>query len=244
MSTFCFSSWLSNGYNIHRGLRRTQSAYVNSSLQPQCSSRYRYQRLSNKTGTRLFHLTGVNEVSLQIYGYLEEINLRDKPEFHALSYTWGSAVEEEETEESLHRMKPRYDLVIHPQPCLTKQRGWRDNETDSTDIWHCDSIEYIPLQKTLSDFLRRHFDTITGAYRPLPLWVDAICINQDDEDERTSQILLMGEIYSIAHQVIVWLGDYEEDLECFKWFHETVLSAILRFKDNFDTVTMEIKQPG
>src|SRR5690242_3154228 len=38
------------------------------------------------------------------------------------------------------------------------------------------------------------------------LWIDAICINQSDNSEKTTQVQLMREIYSRAHGVIVWLG--------------------------------------
>ncbi|OTA95382.1 hypothetical protein M434DRAFT_208127 [Hypoxylon sp. CO27-5] len=38
------------------------------------------------------------------------------------------------------------------------------------------------------------------------LWVDAICINQDDDQERNSQVSLMGLIYRTAEQVLIWLG--------------------------------------
>ncbi|OIW32767.1 HET-domain-containing protein [Coniochaeta ligniaria NRRL 30616] len=39
------------------------------------------------------------------------------------------------------------------------------------------------------------------------LWVDAICINQDDLQERSEQVLLMQQIYGQAEQVCVWLGE-------------------------------------
>ena len=38
------------------------------------------------------------------------------------------------------------------------------------------------------------------------LWIDAICINQDDTDERTAQIAMMATIYRNATQTIAWLG--------------------------------------
>jgi hypothetical protein len=41
---------------------------------------------------------------------------------------------------------------------------------------------------------------------PKVLWIDAICINQDDNDEKTSQVKLMGRIYTLAEKTIVWLG--------------------------------------
>lgn len=39
------------------------------------------------------------------------------------------------------------------------------------------------------------------------LWVDAVCINQDDVAERGQQVGLMREIYSLAEQVIAWVGE-------------------------------------
>ncbi|OBR09935.1 HET domain-containing protein [Colletotrichum higginsianum IMI 349063] len=38
------------------------------------------------------------------------------------------------------------------------------------------------------------------------LWVDGICINQDNTDERNAQVAQMGKIFRKADQVRVWLG--------------------------------------
>lgn len=38
------------------------------------------------------------------------------------------------------------------------------------------------------------------------LWVDTLCINQADSEERSQQVLLMGDLYKRAEVVIVWLG--------------------------------------
>jgi hypothetical protein len=38
------------------------------------------------------------------------------------------------------------------------------------------------------------------------LWVDAICINQNDKAEKAKQISIMRDIYAKATSVIVWLG--------------------------------------
>ncbi|KAH6982651.1 heterokaryon incompatibility protein-domain-containing protein [Ilyonectria destructans] len=43
------------------------------------------------------------------------------------------------------------------------------------------------------------------------LWIDAICINQEDIDERNFQVRLMWHIYAIAGQVSVWLGEEADD---------------------------------
>lgn len=41
------------------------------------------------------------------------------------------------------------------------------------------------------------------------LWIDAVCINQDDADEKPAQLQLMGDIYRTATRVLAWL-DYED----------------------------------
>ncbi|KAG4437277.1 hypothetical protein IFR05_007254 [Cadophora sp. M221] len=38
------------------------------------------------------------------------------------------------------------------------------------------------------------------------IWVDAICIDQENREEKEQQIRLMAKIYSKAHRIIVWLG--------------------------------------
>ena len=39
------------------------------------------------------------------------------------------------------------------------------------------------------------------------LWIDAICINQDDVRERNHQVSFMAQVYATASRVLVWLGD-------------------------------------
>lgn len=44
------------------------------------------------------------------------------------------------------------------------------------------------------------------------IWADAICVNQDDLDERAEQVGFMGQIFSKAERVVVWLGREFEEL--------------------------------
>jgi hypothetical protein len=44
------------------------------------------------------------------------------------------------------------------------------------------------------------------------VWVDFLCINQQDSEERSIQVRRMGTIYRHAKQVAVWLGD-EQDIK-------------------------------
>ncbi|GAB1209775.1 hypothetical protein APSETT445_008556 [Aspergillus pseudonomiae] len=43
---------------------------------------------------------------------------------------------------------------------------------------------------------------------PLPLWVDAICINQEDIPEKSSQVAM---IYESTCLVLVWTGSVADD---------------------------------
>ena len=48
-----------------------------------------------------------------------------------------------------------------------------------------------------------------------PIWIDAICINQDDADEKAVQVPLMHRIYSSAKTVLVWPGRLDQiALDC------------------------------
>jgi hypothetical protein len=52
------------------------------------------------------------------------------------------------------------------------------------------------------------------------IWIDAMCINQDDQKEKEHQIQIMAKIYSQANVVIVWLREAAE-------FSDQVLEQIL-----------------
>jgi hypothetical protein len=43
------------------------------------------------------------------------------------------------------------------------------------------------------------------------LWIDALCINQADTDERNKQVRQMSRIYRQAQHVLVWPGDWPKD---------------------------------
>jgi hypothetical protein len=66
----------------------------------------------------------------------------------------------------------------------------------------------IQITKTLDRALRvlRHKD------KTRRLWIDQICINQENNADRSSQVRLMYDIYSCAQRTVVWLGGDEHDL--------------------------------
>ncbi|KAK5120247.1 hypothetical protein LTR85_006453 [Meristemomyces frigidus] len=47
------------------------------------------------------------------------------------------------------------------------------------------------------------------AREPRVVWIDAICINQADEDEKSHQVQQMSSIYSRAQRTVIWLGEMD-----------------------------------
>ncbi|KAK3054194.1 hypothetical protein LTR09_004972 [Extremus antarcticus] len=65
----------------------------------------------------------------------------------------------------------------------------------------------IYVRENLWRFLRQRKHPTGSA----TLWIDALCIDQSDPDERAHQVQLMDEIYKGARRVLLWLGtaDFE-----------------------------------
>ena len=61
------------------------------------------------------------------------------------------------------------------------------------------------------------------------LWIDAVCINQQDIEERGSQVSLMRDVYEQASDVLIWLGEHgverrEDDVV--EFLEDNILSYI------------------
>ncbi|GJC82546.1 heterokaryon incompatibility protein 6, OR allele [Colletotrichum liriopes] len=71
--------------------------------------------------------------------------------------------------------------------------------------------------KNLFDALQRLQDHWIDAFpgrhpQTFRIWVDALCINQQDVAERNQQVQLMRQIYSTAELVFSWFGPDDEDI--------------------------------
>jgi len=66
----------------------------------------------------------------------------------------------------------------------------------------CDGVELV-IGGELHCALRR----LRCEEDNLRIWVDALCINQDDVEGRNEQVKVMGRIYQGAERVRIWLGE-------------------------------------
>ncbi|KAK3358728.1 heterokaryon incompatibility protein-domain-containing protein [Lasiosphaeria hispida] len=83
---------------------------------------------------------------------------------------------------------------------------WGDS-TKSTSI-SIDAKGRVGHKIGISSTLERAIRRFRSPDVPLRIWIDAICINQDDLEERAQQVAMMGSIYSGADMVRIWLDDY------------------------------------
>ncbi len=67
----------------------------------------------------------------------------------------------------------------------------------------------ISIGKNLGQALR-HIRPDAG--ESLSIWIDALCINQRNTEEKNKQVAMMKEIYWFAEEVMVWLGPDETGL--------------------------------
>jgi Heterokaryon incompatibility protein (HET) len=102
------------------------------------------------------------------------------PDYTALSYTWGDPVYEDVLDAGNRS-------IYHPFP---NQK--RHGKLKVTSNLH-DAL--LQLQRS----------GLTGY-----LWIDAICIDQSNAEERNHQVNMMCEIYEKASHVLVWLGKEDE----------------------------------
>jgi hypothetical protein len=67
----------------------------------------------------------------------------------------------------------------------------------------------IILNATTKPVTKNLFDALTALRHESTsrmVWIDALCINQDDIEERGAQVQMMTQIYKSASKVLIWLG--------------------------------------
>ena len=112
------------------------------------------------------------------------------------------------------RLLRQMPINLEGRLCCTLQDACLDEVEDRYDAfsyaWQgqtptisiiCNSQPLL-ITRTLYDALHE----LHKAPQARPFWIDAVCINQVDDEEKAVQVPLMGSIYSRAFTVIVWLG--------------------------------------
>ncbi|CZR51419.1 uncharacterized protein PAC_01295 [Phialocephala subalpina] len=142
-------------------------------------SPFYYQDLPSQTSIRVLRLdTSINDPEF-VKLTLRVVDLKDNPTFNALSYVWAD-----------YRPQLRQTYI--------SSLGERDFPVICND-------QLLYVTSNLFQALKEL--RIRQRTQPMSdIWIDQICVNQKNNDERSTQIQMMGRLYKSAERVIGWLG--------------------------------------
>ncbi|KAE9375141.1 HET-domain-containing protein [Stipitochalara longipes BDJ] len=114
----------------------------------------------------------------------DDPNRRTLPKYTALSYTWG-------------KQSRSSQLIVNGGACGLNQGEAVINITPSLET---------ALLQLRNDAALLQLRDDADETETILLWIDQLCINQDNSNEKNVQVPLMKEIYEKAIDVLVWLG--------------------------------------
>ncbi|KAI1281147.1 heterokaryon incompatibility protein-domain-containing protein [Xylaria sp. FL0933] len=126
--------------------------------------------------------------------------IEDAPSFEALSYVWGESLSPDPILCNGIRVTVTQNLhealkYLRPLP------SW-----ESVHIWST-KHELHSSRHVWRSFARNRYEQQENTMLlRIPVWIDAICINQNDLSERAQQVKMMRQIYQTASTVKIWLG--------------------------------------
>ncbi|KAF8855763.1 hypothetical protein BDZ45DRAFT_542578, partial [Acephala macrosclerotiorum] len=109
---------------------------------------------------------------------LKHVHLNEELEYIAISYLWGNATDMVNIQINSHNLSVTRSLF----EALQRFRELARTSGDPTS----------------------HY---AGMSSPYWFWADAICINQSDCQEKSTQIPMMIDIYAFSKRTFGWLGD-------------------------------------
>ena len=125
----------------------------------------------------------------------------------------------------IHSKMDTYSIHLQPDYDAISYTWGTDPEWMNIYI---NDYEY-PLTPNLHDALQQfRLNQYKNGMSKRKLWIDAICIQQADNAEKSSQLRLMRDIYARASSVLMWLGKLDDSTEL-------AFDTFERFAANDDT---------
>ncbi|CAG8950453.1 hypothetical protein HYFRA_00006949 [Hymenoscyphus fraxineus] len=140
---------------------------------------------------------------------------------------------------SLDDTAPRYRALSYE---------WGFPSDDDPRIW-INGMPHIIRKNLFCAMLELHSgqrgETKYGT--PHWIWIDALCINQEDLLERNEQVSIMGRIYGSAESVIIWLGVAKDDsdmiMDILGENHDPQLIYRLSHEEKKDALLLWLQRP-
>ncbi|RSM12358.1 hypothetical protein CEP52_002547 [Fusarium oligoseptatum] len=146
-------------------------------------------------------------------------DLNDDPVYDALSYTWNCPVtiysDESEVSSAAAWAALSFDIICDEKPFSVTANLY---------------AAILSLRLRASNTGHRYCRTVAAAEGSnmieiisptLNIWIDQICINQSDLQERNSQVMLMGRIFKQSRLCLVWLGGDDQ-------FSQTAIATMVK----------------
>ncbi|KAM3424356.1 Heterokaryon incompatibility protein 6, OR allele [Cercospora zeina] len=124
----------------------------------------------------------------------------------ALSYTWGKSTPTKTILLNGPKIQIRqnlYDFLLRYRECMTDQRDGRPL-FESVEL-----SDYYKMFMKMKDLVNSEMGEPTFSPN-MPLWIDALCIDQSKVVELNVSVPRMKDVYEKAWHVIVWLGNATE----------------------------------
>jgi hypothetical protein len=177
-----------------KSIARAQDASYTIGLGPEVKDLYVFKPLPTSSSIRVIEWPRELVTTSDLRCSFRVIDLDDphRPEFTTLSYTWG---------------------------------GWNGVQADDVEALDDLFVNTIICEGGLlrvTENAHQALCELRWRGRACLFWVDAVCINQRDSDERAQQVAMMGRIYASAVRTMVWLGEDDTDAE---YLHDVIGKA-------------------
>ena len=149
---------------------------------------------------------------LELHAELRSYTLGEAPYYECISYCWGERemVHEASCTQNANRkvLKGEKPHCCEPKPV--------EGTMHLIVLNGCQ--HYVPTN--VYDILCRR----SSFFRPGCIWIDSICINQIDKEEKNFQVPIMKDIYEQASHVYVCLGESKSAWLAFSMLNELILT--------------------
>ncbi|OCK85851.1 hypothetical protein K432DRAFT_216315 [Lepidopterella palustris CBS 459.81] len=176
---------------------------------------YQYEPLSSAKSIRLLEISP-SAGSKVICCSLKTFELRNAPAFDALSYTWGHPLTPLSRRSALRskiRGPPSKGPIVfslHDAVDIPSQPIKLDSSGRIRRYPILIDGRTINVTENLRDALRMLSGLQERIEKPRHVWIDALCVDQENIAERNAQVALMADTFKAAQRVIVWLGKEDE----------------------------------
>jgi hypothetical protein len=221
------SLWLHGQFAAHRQHAVTGFLQHMQSLKGKSRNGYQYQTLKDGE-IRLLKFTPsfFGRIRCQIVHQ----SIYNLPHYEAISYTWGDP-----SKAHLLRIQPvslsNSYRALWPLNLVASNTKWERIAANFWgvifDLWPLSSLasraRWLLITANVRDILIDRASIFTVRY----IWIDSLCINQADKDEKSKQVLLMQQIYSKATQTVIWLGHSPDADNAHQFLGEIVARVVL-----------------